>query len=107
MEAVLSQSNLGFLGLAEPGGTYVVPLNYAYLNGRILFHCALTGHKIDCIRANPAVCFTVARQTGKVQAHPNGDPCHPDNEGVICRGTARLVDDPVERAKVLNEFNRC
>ena len=106
MEAFLRQEVWGCLGLSMDGRSYVVPLNYAYVNGEILFHCALEGQKLDYIRANPNVCFTVARQVGQVRDHSDGGPCHLDNDSVICYGTARIVEDPEERAELLNAFNR-
>ena len=106
MEELLQQEVLGCLGQSAEGKPYVVPLNYAYVDGRILFHCALTGKKLDYIRANPQVCFTVARQTGRIGDHENQDPCHVDSDSVICYGTARVVEDLDERKKVLDEFNR-
>ena len=107
MEQLLSEEVIGFLGLSANGNLYVVPLNYAYVDGRIIFHCALTGKKLDYIRANPDVCFTVARQSGQVRRHGEGDPCHLDSDSVICYGKARIIGDPQERQVVLNEFNRC
>jgi nitroimidazol reductase NimA-like FMN-containing flavoprotein (pyridoxamine 5'-phosphate oxidase superfamily) len=104
MEQLLQDMTLGCLGLTGESGPYVVPLNYAYVDGRILFHCALEGQKLDAIRRNPAVCFTVARQRGDIQRHSE-DVCHPDSESVICYGTARVIDDLDERTGVLNEFN--
>ncbi len=106
MEEMLRREAWGCLGLCTPEGTpYVVPVNYAYVEGKILFHCALEGLKLDCIRANPEVCFTVARQPGTVREHPGGDPCHVDSESVICYGRARIVEDLKERAALLNRFN--
>jgi nitroimidazol reductase NimA-like FMN-containing flavoprotein (pyridoxamine 5'-phosphate oxidase superfamily) len=81
-------------------------VNYAYRDGRILFHCGLKGKKLDYIRDNPQVCFAVARQLGRVRAHPGGDPCHVDSDSVICYGTARVLDDPKERGVALKAFNR-
>ncbi len=106
MEQILREEGLGLLGLTSDQGPYVVPLNYGYLDGRIIFHCALTGRKLDCIRANPAVCFTVARQAGPVQPH-FGTQCHVDNDSVICLGRARVVEELQEKAVLLNAFNRC
>ncbi|MFI5341895.1 MAG: pyridoxamine 5'-phosphate oxidase family protein [Candidatus Methylomirabilales bacterium] len=105
MEQILREEVLGYLGLAGDGQPYVVPLNYAYTAGKILFHCALTGQKLDAIRRNPHVCFTVARQTGAVRDHA-GSVCHGDSDSVICSGRARLLDDLPERAAALNAFNR-
>ena len=106
MEAILNEESWGCLGLCMDGKPYVVPINHAYVDGKILLHCALEGQKLDYIRANPQVCFTVARQSGKVRDHHGGTPCHPDSDSVICCGTARIVEDIEERADVLNAFNR-
>ncbi len=105
MERILREEVLGYLGLAGEAQPYVVPLNYAYADGKILFHCALTGQKLDAIRRNPRVCFTVGRQTGDVRDHA-GAPCHVDSDSVVCYGRARLIDDHAERAAALNAFNR-
>lgn len=106
MEALLRQEVLGYLGLAGDGQPYVVPLNYAYAEGRILFHCALQGYKLDHIRAHPQVCFTVARQTGRVREHAGQDPCQVDSDSVICYGRARIIESVEERKALLDLFNR-
>ena len=105
MEEILRTETVGYLGLSVDGQPYVVPLNYAFVDGKILFHCAFTGKKLDYLRSNPRVCFTVGRQSGKVTRHAPGDPCHPDSESVICYGRGRIVEDAQERQQVLNDFN--
>lgn len=107
MERILRQETIGYLGLSNDGRVYVVPLNYGYVEGRILFHCSLTGKKLDYIRANPNVCFSVGRQSGAIQRHAEGNPCHVDSESVLCYGTARIIEDLEKRQAVLNEFNYC
>jgi nitroimidazol reductase NimA-like FMN-containing flavoprotein (pyridoxamine 5'-phosphate oxidase superfamily) len=107
MERILNEETIGYLGLSVDGKPYVVPLNYGYVEGKILFHCALTGKKLDCVRANPQVCFTVGRQSGQVRRHAEGDPCHVDSDSVICYGRARIIEDIGERKKALDAFNRC
>jgi nitroimidazol reductase NimA-like FMN-containing flavoprotein (pyridoxamine 5'-phosphate oxidase superfamily) len=106
MEQLLRQEVVGYLGVAGDEGPYVVPLNYAYTAGKIVFHCALTGQKLDAICRDPRVCFTVGRQTGAVRDHEGGPPCHVDSDSVVCYGRARLLDDLDERAAALNTFNR-
>ena len=107
METFLDENQLGNLGLVDGERPYVVPLNYSYHGGgRILFHCALEGKKLDLIRRNPNVSFTVAKQYEAVRPHGPGDECHVDSDSVMCFGTARIIDDPGERATKLNEFNR-
>ena len=105
MEQLLHEITFGFLGLANEGRPYVVPLNYAYVDGRLLFHCALEGEKLDHIASNPMVSFAVARQTGVVERHSQ-NVCHADSESVVCYGTARVIGDMEERTEALNAFNR-
>ncbi len=106
MEQILQEESVGYLGLADDGQPYVVPLNYAYRDGKIVFHCALRGRKLDAIRRNPRVCFTVGRQVGAVRDHADGSRCHVDSDSVICYGQARLLDDLEERAAALDAYNR-
>ena len=106
MEDLLRQELWGNLGVCTADGQpYVVPMNHAYVGGKLLFHCALDGKKLDCIRANPTVCYTVARQEGTVQDHA-GSLCHINNDSVICLGEARIVEDLKERGDLLSRFNR-
>jgi len=106
MEELLREEEIGYLGLSLDGKPYVVPLNYSYSEGKIYFHCGLKGKKLVCIRANPQVCFTVARQLAEVREHAGGNPCHVDSDSVICYGRARMIEDIDERSKALNAFNR-
>ena len=107
MEKTLCEETLGYLGLSMDGMPYVVPLNYGYVEGKIVFHCALTGKKLEYLRANPQVCFTVGRQAGKIVRHPQGALCHVENDSVICYGKARIVEDVEERREILTMFNHC
>ncbi len=107
MEKLLREESVGYLGLSVEDRPYVVPLNYGYREGKILFHCALGGKKLEYLRTNPTVCFTVGRQAGKVVRHPQGASCHIDCDSVICVGLARIVEGIDERRAILNSFNRC
>ena len=106
MEKLLQEEDLGYLGLSLNGESYVVPLNYQYSDGKIVFHCGLKGKKLVFMKANPQVCFTVARQLAEVREHAGGDPCHVDSDSVICYGRARFIEDINERSKVLTAFKR-
>ena len=66
--AILRDGSYGVLAVGgDDGYPYGVPLNYVYLDGAVYFHCARTGHKLDCIRANPRVSFCVV---GKADVLP-------------------------------------
>ena len=58
-ERVLYEAEFGTLACAGADGyPYSVPLNYAYDNGKIYFHSAKAGQKIDHIRFQNNVCFS-------------------------------------------------
>jgi nitroimidazol reductase NimA-like FMN-containing flavoprotein (pyridoxamine 5'-phosphate oxidase superfamily) len=103
MEQILCAESVGHVAMTDGDELYLLPLNYTYVDGRILFHCALEGKKLDMIRANPKVCFEVSRQEGQPAPHA-GELCDAPFESVICWGTARIIDDVRERQRVLHEF---
>jgi nitroimidazol reductase NimA-like FMN-containing flavoprotein (pyridoxamine 5'-phosphate oxidase superfamily) len=107
MEKILAEEHVGYLGLSKDGVPYVIPVTFGYVDGTILFHCSLEGKKLDYMRANPQVCFTVARQFGEMVPHPQGASCHADSDSVVCYGIARIAANAEERRKILNVFNRC
>lgn len=58
--AVLNRGSNGVLAcLGDEDYPYAVPLNYVYHNGRIYFHSANAGHKMDAMAKHPKVSFTV------------------------------------------------
>lgn len=58
--AVMTRCTNGVLACSgDEGYPYAVPLSYVYFNGRIYFHSAKAGHKIDAITKNPKVSFSV------------------------------------------------
>ena len=105
VEELLRQSDWGVMATAGGGQAYAVPLNYAYVQDRIVFHGALEGRKLDEIAAQPRICFCVCRQTGTVQDH-GGNPCHVDNWSVLVFGRAKLVTEEARKAELANAFNR-
>ena len=60
VEEILSRGSAGTLAvLGDEGYPYAVPLSYVYHGGRLYFHCAKAGHKLDAIRACDKVSFCV------------------------------------------------
>ena len=58
--AVMNRCTNGVLAcLGDDDYPYAVPLSYVYHNGKIYFHSAKTGHKIDAVGKNPKVSFAV------------------------------------------------
>jgi nitroimidazol reductase NimA-like FMN-containing flavoprotein (pyridoxamine 5'-phosphate oxidase superfamily) len=59
MTAVLKSAEVGRIALSDSSKPYIVPLNFLYQNGKIAFHCAFDGKKLDIISKNPNCCFEV------------------------------------------------
>jgi nitroimidazol reductase NimA-like FMN-containing flavoprotein (pyridoxamine 5'-phosphate oxidase superfamily) len=58
--AVLDRCTSGVLAcLGDEGYPYAVPLNYVYSEGRIYFHSAKAGYKIDAVARDPKVSFAI------------------------------------------------
>ncbi len=61
---LLTNCEYGVLStLGNDGQPYGIPLNYAYKDRCIYFHCALEGHKIDNLDDNPKVSFCTVGDT--------------------------------------------
>lgn len=96
-EVVLSSAWRGILAVhGENGYPYGLPVNFLYLDGNIYFHCAKAGHKLDAVRANEKVCFTVLSE-------PIKNPGEWWNcfTSVICFGRIFEVTDEQEKDRLL------
>jgi hypothetical protein len=100
VEGLLAQCAVGRLGtVGREGYPMVKPLNFVYHEGRIYFHSAREGEKIEDIKRDGRVCFEVDLPLAFVRAE--GSPCKADYryQSVICTGRARLVEDPEEKLR--------
>lgn len=66
MKYLLNKSRVGYLGLADDEGTYVVPLNYVWYEDKIYFHGSNEGRKYDALLKGDTYCFTVVEDYGTV-----------------------------------------
>ena len=89
MEEALNRAEVGRLGLCDGATPYVIPVNFAYLAGKIGFHCDWKGKKLDLIAKNPSCCFEVDEFRGEVSYHYDA-LCHLDYDSVIAVGAARI-----------------
>lgn len=57
---ILKKATSGTLALLGDGGyPYAVPISYVYDDGKLYFHSALSGHKVDAIKACDKASFCV------------------------------------------------
>ncbi len=106
IDNLLKSEIIGFLGLSWNDEPYIVPVNYAYVGGKIIFHGSMSGKKLDFIRANPNVSFCVVQRHYPIERIVDAKNCNEDSQSVICKGVARIIDDTNERLIALNLFNR-
>jgi nitroimidazol reductase NimA-like FMN-containing flavoprotein (pyridoxamine 5'-phosphate oxidase superfamily) len=67
--AMLESCTSGVLAVqGDDDYPYAVPLSFAYEDGKLFFHCARTGHKIDAIERNEKASFCVIAADDVVQS---------------------------------------
>lgn len=94
-EAVLLKNTNGVLSVVgEDGYPYGVPVSFAYQDGCLYFHGAKEGKKIDAIRKNPKVSFTVVDEDTVVSAEYTTY-----FRSAIVFGEAEVVTEEAERRK--------
>lgn len=90
---ILSEATSGVLAVHGDGGyPYAVPLSFVYDGGRIYFHCASVGHKLDSIKADSRVSFCVTAQDDVVP-----ETYSTDYRSVIVFGRAHIIEDSAEK----------
>lgn len=101
-EAVLARGTHGVLAVAgDEGYPYAVPLSYTYRAGKLYFHCAKAGHKLDAIRGCDKVSFCVVDQDEVV-----GEKFTTYFRSAIAFGRVREVTDPTEIWAVMEHMSR-
>ncbi len=101
IERLLGTCAVGRLGTNGRDGYPVVkPLNFAYHGGRIYFHTAKEGEKIEDIGRDDRVCFEVDLPIAFVKGMPD-NPCKAEYlyRSVIAFGRATIVADEAERGR--------
>ena len=82
--------------IGDDGYPYGVPLNYAYKDGKIYFHSSKLGHKLDAIKKEGRVSFTV---TEKNDVIPQEFNTH--YKSAVVFGKAKILTDENEMKNAL------
>ncbi len=88
IESIILSASLCHLSMVDDGRPYVVPLNFGYADGALYFHSAPEGRKIDILKKNPAVCFSVV---GKYELVTNERACSWTAEFRSVTGTGKAA----------------
>ena len=103
--AILEKATSGILALlGDEGYPYAVPISFIYTDGKLYFHSALSGHKVDAIRQCDKASFCVIEQ----------DDIQPEKyttfyRSVIAFGRIHIIEEEQEKletARLLgNRYN--
>jgi len=98
--AILTEEPVGHLALSKNDQPYIVPLNYVYREGQILFHCRKSGRKIDYIVSNGLACFQVGSYGDVIR---NEEPCkfNYSFKSVLVEGSISEVEDEAAKEEAL------
>lgn len=102
---ILQKATAGTLALlGDDGYPYAVPISYVYNEGKLYFHSALNGHKVDAIRKYDKASFCVIEQ----------DDVQPEKyttffRSVIAFGRIHIIEDEKEKLEIVrmlgNRYN--
>lgn len=96
--AMIDESNANF--------PYVIPLSFGFtLQECVLelyFHCAKLGKKLDCLKKNSKVAFSMCYE-GEIEIFEN-DLCESSRfyESVVGQGEVKFIESPEEKCKALS-----
>ena len=97
---ILRKATAGTLALLGDGGyPYAVPISYVYADGKLYFHSALSGHKVDAIRNCDKASFCVIDK----------DDVQPEKyttffRSVIAFGRIHIIDDVQEKLETARQL---
>ena len=106
MDQLLGRASVGrFATLDADGFPYAVPVHFVLWQGKIYLHGLPKGEKLQNLARNNKVCFEADEMLGLL-CDGVENPCDVNTQynSVILRGTARLLEDPEQKAVILREI---
>jgi uncharacterized protein len=83
----------------DDGYPYTVPISYTYTDGKLYFHCAKEGHKIDGIKRNDKVSFCVIEKDKVIQ-----ETFTTHFRSVVAFGKDRILTEDSDRRAALESL---
>lgn len=107
IDRILRSARIGRMAtMGADGYPYITPVNYVWHEGKIYFHCAASGEKLDNLGRDPRVCFQVdiplAYLDTGFDPERSANRAHQFYHCVIVRGDARIVADSPLKVAALN-----
>lgn len=106
IEEVLQSAEIGYLAVnGADGWPRLTAVNYAY-DGRILWHGAVAGERVECLKKDPrATFFAVSLQTylpSYFLFEEDASGSSVAFKSVTVRGRCQFIEDPAEKCAVLS-----
>ena len=108
IKKILEKENIVHIGLVDGDEPYVVPMNYGFTmeDGKLTLylHGATEGKKLDLMRANPKVFFSIESE---IVAFSGGNiACQygTSYSSVMGKGTAQILENPADKMEGLTRF---
>lgn len=90
---ILKNSTCGTLAcMGDDGYPYAVPLSHVWVDGKLFFHGATSGHRVDAIKNNPKVSYCIIDQDEVI-----AETLTTHYRSVIVFGQARMLTDTTEK----------
>lgn len=83
----------------DDGYPYGLPVNYIYFNDAIYIHTLNQGYKIDALKADRKVCFSII-----VRSQIIPELYTARYESIVATGDAEFVENETERKQVMETF---
>lgn len=99
--SILRQCTSGTLALSgDEGYPYALPISYVFEDGKLYFHSALNGHKVDAIRKCDKASFCVIA----------ADDVKPEKfttyfRSVICFGRIHIIEEEKEKMTMIRKLS--
>ena len=100
IDHILDEALFGYLALCDGDEPYVLPMNFVNHKGKIYFHCALEGHKLEVIRKNSAACFNAVINTEVVPSE-TARGWGMMYESALVRGEISFVEEEEEKREAM------
>jgi len=99
---IIGEAKVCHIAMVDNGEPYVVPVNFGYEDGCLYFHCALKGRKIDILKRENRVCFSIIGGFEVADAAS----CKVRYRSVTGSGTANIITDKEEKLKGIRAVMR-
>lgn len=106
LAAIFSEASVLFLALQDQAAPYVIPVSFGWEPGKLYFHGAREGRKLDLIRRNPHVGFSACGDMRIVTAAAAVCDFSVVGRSVVGTGKARILDEETERRHAMDVIVR-